>query len=445
MTVNRATGPDSGSGGAAAGGRPDHELEQHVGGDLRHRKPGVEAEGVEQAGVEAGTAGERHRRAGVDPACIRSRRRICMAAWRGSCRHVRAGRRGSAAGPRAPGDEPARQGRAERLGHPRRRIPGMGGVVVDDPHRGGRRRGRAPPGRPKQPARAPSGPPRPRRRGAEPAWHRAMRTSPGRLDLLSLKRWLCPSWSWRDLISRLTAARLIACPIRNHAVRGIATAICRGSTTVCPGALGVDASARAGFWLSRLALLHGPSGRTAATVRGRAMRRIRIESSERGTWRPRSARPERRLPDPAWRPAAAHRARGRDPEPRAAGHPGRPHLGAARGTIQVRARPSTRSRAPSPTGSPRTSRRGPVFVALTSVDPGAGLFPVFVLGEVPNPGPDRGRDRHHACRRWRSPAARSASPPPSASSCAAPIPRPDGSGSTSSTTTPSSAAARSAR
>ena len=30
--------------------------------------------------------------------------------------------------------------------------------------------------------------------------------------------------------------------------------------------------------------------------------------------------------------------------------------------------------------------RPSVFVALTSVDPGAGLFPVFVLGEVPTPG-----------------------------------------------------------
>ena len=57
--------------GAAAGpgvAGLDHELDQHVGGEARDREARPVAEGLEQRGIEAGAASQRHRLAGEEPA-----------------------------------------------------------------------------------------------------------------------------------------------------------------------------------------------------------------------------------------------------------------------------------------------------------------------------------------------------------------------------------------
>ena len=105
-----------------------------------------------------------------------------------------------------------------------------------------------------------------------------------------------------------------------------------------------------------------------------------------------------RATDPAGRPARDHRARGRDAEPADPGAARRPHLGAARRLgAGRRAARSSRSRAPSPTGSPRTSRCARASSSRWSRSTEEGLtFPIYVVGQVGEPGLRRGRAGHHA-------------------------------------------------
>ena len=69
--------------------------------------------------------------------------------------------------------------------------------------------------------------------------------------------------------------------------------------------------------------------------------------------------------------------------------------------------------------------RPSVFVSVVTVDEEEETFPIYVLGQVDEPGPGRGASSApRSCRRSRSPAASTTSPRPSASSCADATPRP---------------------
>ena len=103
---------------------------------------------------------------------------------------------------------------------------------------------------------------------------------------------------------------------------------------------------------------------------------------------PLALRPERGLPDPAGRPARHHRARGRHAEPDDPGAARRPHLGAARRLDPGRrAARSTRSRA---TIADRLASnfavRPSVFVSVTAVTEDGETFPIYVVGQVGEPG-----------------------------------------------------------
>ena len=107
-----------------------------------------------------------------------------------------------------------------------------------------------------------------------------------------------------------------------------------------------------------------------------------------GPGRAAGAGPERRLPDPARRPARDHRARGRDPEP---ADPGAPR------TAGSRCRSPARCRRPADRRAVEQHHRRPAGLELRGAPErlrlggrrdrgGRTTFPIFVIGQVGSPG-----------------------------------------------------------